>query len=63
MKAPELLNRHEAANYLGLSVATLDNWRYQGCNLPYAKYANQVRYKLADLDAFIQKNTRGVAAA
>jgi excisionase family DNA binding protein len=61
MKTPELLNRREAAQYLGVSVRTLDNWRADARYLSYTKYANQVKYKREDLDAFIANSTRKVA--
>ena len=58
---PELLNRRQAADYLGVCVRTLDGWRADARNIPYAKYASQVKYKRTDLDAFIDQNTRKVA--
>ena len=61
MKTPELLGRREAANYLQVAVCTLDRWRADARNIPYAKYANQVKYKREDLDEFINQNTRKVA--
>jgi len=58
---PELLNRHQAARYLRVSVWTLDRWRYDARNIPFMKYANGVRYRREDLDAFLNQMTRKVA--
>ncbi len=50
-----LLSRKEAADYLGVKLGTLDNWvstkRYP---LKYYKVGRLVKYKLEDLDAFIE---------
>ena len=54
----QLVNRHEAAQFLGVAENTLAVWatnkRY---NLPYVKIGRCVRYKLSDLNAFIEKRT------
>jgi len=53
----ELLNRREAAAYLGVSEQTLAIWKCTGrYNLPYVKIGRLVKYKKSDLDAFIQRN-------
>jgi len=53
----ELLTRREAAAYLGVSEQTLAIWKCTGrYNLPYVKIGRLVKYKRADLDAFIQRN-------
>lgn len=55
----ELLSRKEAAAYLGVKEQTLAVWlctkRY---NLPIVKIGRLVKYKKADLDAFIQNQSR-----
>ena len=54
---PHLLNRVEAAKYLGVTVSTLAVWacnkRY---NLPYVKVGRLVKYRQADLDQFITQH-------
>lgn len=54
----ELLTRKEAAKYLGLKPQTLAVWL---CNkrhpLPVVRIGRLVKYKKADLDAFIQNHT------
>ena len=56
----ELLSRIEAAAYLGVAKQTLAIWacsnRY---DLPYVKIGKLVKYKRADLDAFIERNVQG----
>ena len=51
----ELLSPAEAAHRLGVTVNTLETWR---CNkryrLSYIKVGGRVRYRQADLDAFLE---------
>ncbi|MEZ9628576.1 helix-turn-helix domain-containing protein [Vibrio breoganii] len=52
-----LLNRKQAAQYLGLAEGTLAVWastaRYQ---LPFVKVGRKVFYRQSDLDVFIESN-------
>jgi excisionase family DNA binding protein len=43
-----------AAEYLGLSVRTLQKRRFERQNPPYLKIGRSVRYRLEDLDAFLE---------
>lgn len=56
----ELVSRPAAATYLGVQPHTLATWastkRYA---LPYVKVGRLVKYRRADLDAFIQENVQG----
>lgn len=58
IKTSELLTRGQAADYLGITSSTLAVWasvkRY---NLPYVKVGRLVKYRRADLDAFISRRT------
>lgn len=53
-----LLNRKEAAEFLGTTEGTLAVWattkRY---NLPMVKIGRLVKYRLSDLEAFIERRT------
>ena len=53
-----LLSRREAAKYLGITESTLSVWactkRY---SLPYVKLGRLAKYRLSDLDAFIERRT------
>ena len=59
----QLLTRREAAEYLGVRPETLAVWhctrRY---NLPVVKVGRSVRYRLADLEAWLAARTIGAVA-
>lgn len=60
----DLLSRKQAAEYLGLSEGTLAVWACTGrYNLPMVKVGRLVKYRLADLVAFITNNVIGGEAA
>lgn len=53
----DLLSRKEAAEYLGVSESTLAIWKCTGrYQLPCVKIGRLVKYRRADLDAFIERN-------
>lgn len=53
-----LITPGEAAERLQVSVRTLAKWRSIGYpNIPYSKIGRCVRYKQADIDAFLARNT------
>lgn len=60
-KYKQLLTREEAAEVLGIQENTLAVWatnkRY---NLPFYKIGRKVKYKLSDLEKFIDDNKKGV---
>jgi hypothetical protein len=49
------LNENQAAEFLGLSVRTLQAWRVRGGGPLYVKFGRAVRYQRRQLVAF-QKN-------
>lgn len=55
---PSLLTRKQAADYLGVQEGTLAVWactkRY---HLPVVKVGRLVKYRLTDLEAFIDRRT------
>ncbi len=57
-----LLSRQEAARLLGVKVATLEVWastrRYE---LPFVKVGRLVKYRLSDLQAFVEERRRPVS--
>ena len=53
-----LLNEHEAAQALGLKVATLRRWRWAGKPPGFLKIGSAVRYDPADLATFIEAARR-----
>ena len=57
-----LLDTRAAAEYLCLSPRTLEKWRSTGVGPAYCRIGGGVRYRVADLDAFVAARTVGGAA-
>jgi excisionase family DNA binding protein len=58
-----LLTPENAGRLLGIPKQTLAAWRCnRRVNLPYVKVGRHIRYRLADLLAFVESNRREVAA-
>jgi predicted DNA-binding transcriptional regulator AlpA len=55
---PPLLTPHEAAAYLRQAVKTLANWRVLGSGPRFVKYGRSVRYRQADIDAWLAEKSR-----
>lgn len=47
----------ELADYLKVEPKTLANWRYQGKGPAYLKNGGIVRYRHADVEAWIREHT------
>lgn len=54
--AVEMLNEKQAAQYLGLSVRTLQGYRCQMRPPAWIKLGRAVRYLRSDLDRFLNSN-------
>jgi excisionase family DNA binding protein len=55
MNQKKLVSESEAAQYLGICVATLRAWRStRRVKLQYFKIGRAVRYRIEDLEAFLQ---------
>ena len=55
----DLLDEKAAARFLDNSPGTLSVWRSTGrYNLPFIKIGRNVRYRRADLEAWLEKRTR-----
>lgn len=54
-----LLTAREAADYLGVQVQTLAVWRSRNKrqNLPFVRVGKAIRYRLADLERWIDERT------
>jgi hypothetical protein len=50
-----LLTRRETAAYLKMSIATLELWARNGDGAPVVHVGRGVRYRLADLRAFVEQ--------
>lgn len=58
-----MLNRREAAEYIGQAVSTLAAQAVRGGGPPFAKLGKSVRYRIADLDAYIEARMRNRESA
>jgi len=54
----EIMTTAQAAQFLGLRTNTLEIWRYRGTGPQYLKLGRAVRYRLSDLEDFIQACTK-----
>jgi predicted site-specific integrase-resolvase len=53
------LTRNEAAAFLGVRSVTMKYWAWSGYyKLPYLKIGRFVRYKLKDLEDFVESRTK-----
>lgn len=60
MSPEELLSPVELAETLGLSVRTIYNWRVRDFGPPGVKVGRHVRYRKADVDAWLARQpTKG----
>jgi hypothetical protein len=51
-----LLSTEAAAQKLGVSVQTLANWRYLNRGPKWTRTGRSVKYREADLEAFVARN-------
>lgn len=58
MLRQKIFMTREAAEYLGLSKATLEAWRVRGGGPVFLKMGKACRYRQEDLDAFIESRLR-----
>lgn len=58
MQASQFLTTKRAAEYLGLRPNTLEAWRCRGGGPRFAKFGRAVRYRLIDLNDWIESRTR-----
>jgi hypothetical protein len=54
-----LLNEHDVANILGLSVASVRRWRLLRTGPPFKKVFSSVRYKPEDVRTWIESLPTG----
>ncbi|MGZ8907957.1 MAG: helix-turn-helix domain-containing protein [Methylobacter sp.] len=54
----DLFNTHQAAEYLGVTISTLEVWRCtKRYNIPFIKVGRLVKYRKSALDAFLESRT------
>jgi len=56
-RGDELLTSEEVATYLKVSVKTVVDWRYRGTGPKAVAVGRSVRYRKADLTAWLAENT------
>ncbi len=59
INAGELLTTEQAAKIYGLSQSTLRKWRCVGNGPRFTRIGRAVRYRRAELDAFVEGRTFG----
>ena len=52
----ELINEAHAGAILNVSPRTLQAWRVRGCGPKFRKLGRSVRYRLEDVQAFVNEN-------
>ena len=53
---PVLWTQREAADYLGISEKKLERDRWVGPTIPFVKIGRHVRYRAADVVAYLDRN-------
>lgn len=57
-EANQMVSGPEAAKFLGISKKTIEHWRQQKKGPPFVRLSTRaVRYRIADLLAFIERKT------
>lgn len=51
-----LINEKAAAAMLGLSIRTLQTWRWRGCGPRFLKVGRLVKYSITDIESFIESS-------
>ena len=55
--SPQFLNESSAAKYLGVSVKSLQRWRFERRGPAYSKVGGKmVRYSIEDLNQFFEQS-------
>lgn len=57
---PVIWDQQDTATYLGISVKQLERDRWAGEGIPYVKVGRAVRYRAADVVAFLDRNLQSV---
>lgn len=54
---PEYLDEKQTAAMIGVKSTSLRADRHRGVGLPYVRIAQRIRYRVADVDAYLAANT------
>lgn len=52
----QAVDERKAAKFIGVAVQTLRNWRHMRRGPAYLKIGKAVRYRIQDLDAFLNEH-------
>ena len=55
-KVTKLLTEREVVDLYGLKLGTLRNHRSKKIGIPFVKLQGKVRYRLSEIEAYIEKN-------
>ena len=59
IKSVVLLTEKEVQELYKLNVKTLQRERFNGSGIPYIKLGRRVRYKVSDINTYLEKKTIG----
>jgi len=59
VESNKLLNQKEVAEMIGMSEAWLEQARFKKTGLPWVKIGRSVRYRVSDVQHFIESNVIG----
>lgn len=59
----QFMTVEELAGYLGIAKGTIYSWRHVHFGPPSYKFGGVIKYKLADVDAWIDSNREGEEVA
>jgi excisionase family DNA binding protein len=57
-----LMTENEFADYLNIGYGTPKDWRYRKVGPPWFKVGGMVRYRKADVDAWLERQQQGSAS-
>ena len=60
MNELRLLTEAEVEQGYGIARGTLQDWRYKGVGPPWSKPEGRVYYRIADIEAWLDKGERGL---
>lgn len=55
----QLMNEKAAAEFLGVTVKCLQNWRWRNVGPRWIKLGRLIRYDVEEVKAYLAKQTRG----
>ncbi len=58
MEKSQFLKRQEAADFLNIKRSTLAAWATRGGGPAFVKFGRAVRYRISDLEKFIESRVR-----